>query len=74
MRTANLWAGGKQYTIYLQLADVYYLRDHRNQPEVFHWLRRVEPDMLKDVWIEQLDSVWVQDGFQFFCVWGPTPV
>lgn len=74
MRTANLWAAGKQYTIYLELADVQYLRDHRNQAEVFHWLRRLEPAMLKDVWIEQLESVWVLDGFASYCVWGATPV
>ena len=74
MKTATLWTAGHNYTIALQDEDVRYLVDHHNQPEVFHHLRALEPDLLKDVWLEQVASVWMLNGFQYTCVYGPTPL
>lgn len=74
MRRADVWTDGHKYTIPLEAADVRYLQDHQGSIETVRWLITLAPEILGAVWETQVTDIWVQDGFPYFCVWGPVPV
>ncbi len=71
MRTAIVWTrSSESIPVSLDPQDVRYLKDCHSLTDVFDWLRRLEPQCLAHVWISDVTSVSLQDGFQVRC-WGP---